>query len=157
MSHPFSRTLRVSIDIAAPIEHVWQVLTDFSAYAAWNRFTPQVECSGVVGQPAVLTVHLRDDAPQPHIARLTLNAFDAPHCLCWGSFSPLLKAERCQTLTALDAHHTRYESAESFVGLLVPLVMWTQHDKVMRGYHQAAEGLKAQAQVTASTPHNAHP
>ena len=54
-----------SIDIDAPAEIVWQVLTDFGAYGQWNPF--QVECSTTLtpGDPIDMLVQVGDGEPTP--------------------------------------------------------------------------------------------
>ena len=53
-------TLTTSIDIDAPIEKVWSILTDFEGYSEWNQFTPSVETSGRIGEPVHLQVRLNN-------------------------------------------------------------------------------------------------
>ena len=50
----FSYEQTVKID--APIEKVWQVLSNFEHYEQWNPFTPKVELSKVIGEPVYLHV-----------------------------------------------------------------------------------------------------
>lgn len=141
-----AKVLTVSIEIAAPVERVWHVLTDFEAYAQWNRFTPRVECHGRVGTPVTIEAHLNENGGKGRMTYLTLNRFEPPHKLCWGADNWLLQVNRCQMLTAVGANQTIYETSERFAGLLSPLVMWTQYDNLMRGYQWAAEGLKQAAE-----------
>lgn len=140
-------TLTTSIDIDAPIEKVWAVLTDFDAYSEWNRFTPIVETSGRIGEPVRLRVRLNEKEN----GRLTRSALTmkkkAAYELCWGSENFLIKVNRYQTLTPLEDGGTRYESREPFGGLLAPLIMWLHRENLMRGYRWAAEGLKARAEA----------
>ena len=139
-------TLTVSIDIDAPQAIVWSILTDFEGYAAWNPFTPRVVCHGRVGTPVTLEAHLTDNG-QGRMTHLTLNTFEPEHKLCWGADDWYLQVNRCQTLTAVGEHKTRYETSELFAGLLSPLVIWTQRQNLMRGYQRAAEGLKNAAEA----------
>ena len=138
----FKTTLTVSIDIERPLDEVWRILTDFERYPQWNAFTPHVVCSKVVGDPVILLVRLREDSKLSAV-HLTLNHFEDSRAFCWGSQSWALRANRCQSVEALGANRTRYQSAETFSGLLVPVVMILQRRKLMRGYESAAQGLKA--------------
>jgi uncharacterized protein YndB with AHSA1/START domain len=38
-----SRELQTEIDIAAPAERVWRILTDFDAYPDWNPFIRKIQ------------------------------------------------------------------------------------------------------------------
>jgi hypothetical protein len=55
----FTRTaeIRTAIDIEAPPERVWQVLTDFRAYPDWNPFIQKIEGSAVVGATLSAQMH----------------------------------------------------------------------------------------------------
>ena len=44
------RELNTQIDIDAPVERVWSVLTDFAAYPEWNPFILSAEGSLAVGE-----------------------------------------------------------------------------------------------------------
>jgi len=139
-------TLTYTIDINAPIEQVWEVLTDFDAYGAWNRFTPKIETSGRIGERVKLHVRLSEkEGGRLTQSNLTIKK-KAAYELCWGSENFLIKANRFQTLTPLESGKTRYESREPFGGLLAPLIMWLHRDNLMRGYKWAAEGLKERAE-----------
>ena len=41
--------LRTEIEIGATAERVWDILTDFAAYPAWNPFIPRLDGSVAVG------------------------------------------------------------------------------------------------------------
>lgn len=139
-------TLKYAVDIDAPIEQVWDILTDFGAYAEWNRFTPKIETSGRIGERVKLHVRLSEkENGRLTQSNLTLKK-KAAYELCWGSENFLIKANRTQTLTPLEGGKTRYESREPFGGLLAPLIMWWYRENLMRGYKWAAEGLKRRAE-----------
>jgi len=134
-----------SLIIDAPATAVWNVLTDFSRYAAWNPFTPEVNCTGVVGDPVTLLAQL-GEGRTPRAVSLQLTTWQPPQQLCWGADDWYLRVNRCQSLTPLPDGRTRYTNSESFTGILAPLVVWTQRQKLMRGYRKAAEGLKKEAE-----------
>lgn len=133
-------TLEVALEIDAPIDQVWRVLTDFENYDSWNRFTPRVETTGMVGEPVDLHVRLNDSG-RLRVQTLTVEQ-NEPYVLVWGDDNLFIKAHRYQTLTPIDEHRTLYESREPFGGLLAPLIIWLMKDKLMHGYRLAAEGLK---------------
>ena len=142
-------TLNYSIEIDAPIDLVWEVLTQFDRYGEWNRFTPKVETTGRLGDPVTLFVRLNEgEGKRLTRSKLTLKK-RAAYELCWGAENFFIKANRYQTLTPLEGGKTLYQSREPFGGLLAPLIMWLHRDNLMRGYRWAAEGLKARAEQLA--------
>ena len=52
------KCVRAEVEIDAPIERVWKILTDTDGYDAWNPFTPQVETTLRIGDPVHLRVRL---------------------------------------------------------------------------------------------------
>ena len=137
-------TLSYTIDIDAPINIVWNTLTDFDSYSGWNKFTPKVETTGRLGDRVTLHVNLNDSGRMT-TSNLVIEQIE-PYTLCWGDDNLFIKAHRTQTLTQLDDGRTRYESSEPFGGLLAPIIIWLLKSKLMRGYQWAAEGLKAEAE-----------
>ena len=47
-----------AIDIAAPVERVWDILVDIERYAEWNPLTTRVETDLEIGSPVDLYVTL---------------------------------------------------------------------------------------------------
>ena len=137
--------LRNSLIIAAPPPLVWKILTDFSRYAEWNPFTPEVNCTGKVGDRVTLLAKLGSGQTHRSVS-LQLFQWEPEEQLCWGSNDWYLRVNRCQTLAALPDGRTRYTNSESFTGILAPIVIWTQRKKLIYGYQQAAEGLKREAE-----------
>jgi len=141
-----------TIDIAAPIDLVWKVMTDLRGYAAWNPFIVNVEDA-----PAVLTVgstfrlHVkwargggatsgervtRLEPPDGRAAVLSYRYTDFLDRI--GG----LHAERIQLLESF-AGGTRYWTSEEFRGCLVPLLPLAQ---VRDGFERQAQALKSHAE-----------
>jgi hypothetical protein len=57
-SHITTTILKIETIINAQIEHVWAIFTDSAENGAWNHFTPQVNCTGRVGDPVTLLTQL---------------------------------------------------------------------------------------------------
>jgi hypothetical protein len=139
-----------SVEIDAPIDVVWAVLTDFDAYREWNRFTPSVLCSGEPGTPVVMDVRLPGTRPRRQVE--VLNVFEAPRRLAWGMHllaAPLLVANRYQLLDPLGPSRTRYRSVDYLSGLLAPLVRLLYAEAMRTGFALAAEGLKRRCEEVA--------
>lgn len=145
-----AETLSLEISISAPIEIVWAVLTDFENYYKWNPFTPKVEVSGGVGDPVILQAAMGSTTKTRRV-ELTLSQM-SDYSLCWGDDAWYLPVLRCQKLTPINAFSTRYHNSERFGGLLSPLVLLTQQQKLMVGYTRAAQGLKVFSETHKKDP-----
>jgi uncharacterized protein YndB with AHSA1/START domain len=138
--------VRAEIEVDAPIERVWQILTDFERYRAWNPFTPRVETSLRIGDPIHLHVRLRGKRLMHRVETITRNQ---PYTLGWQMKMGarfLLRAERIQTLTPIDAHRTHYVTEDRFRGWLAPLVLALYGGAMERGFGDCALGLKKAAE-----------
>ncbi|WP_280314638.1 SRPBCC family protein, partial [Nocardia abscessus] len=47
-----------AVDIDAPADLVWQVITDFPRYGEWNPFVPECRSSLVPGEPIDMLVRV---------------------------------------------------------------------------------------------------
>lgn len=141
-------TIRAEVEIDAPAERIFAILTDLDAYSEWNPFTPRVESTLRPGDPVHLHVRLRGRGLSHRVEIVSAN--ESPRRLCWGMQmgAPwLLAAERCQTLTALDGARTRYVNEDVFRGALAPLVSWLFGSAVRRGFEDVALALKKRAEA----------
>jgi len=138
-----------TVDIAAPVEAVWSILTDFGNYGAWNRFTPKVDCSGELGALVDMQVCFPGAKPMRQVE--VLNVFEPPHRLAWGVIMVsrvVLVANRYQVLEAVGADRTRYTTIDYVSGLLAPVVNYFYAEPMWAGFQLAADGLKARAEAT---------
>jgi uncharacterized protein YndB with AHSA1/START domain len=138
--------VRAEIEIDAPLERVWRILTDFQGYRAWNPFTPRVETTLRIGDPIHLHVRLVGKRLMHRVEYVTRNQ---PYTLGWEMKMGarfLLNAERIQTLTPIDAQRTRYLTEDSFHGWLAPLVLALYGRAMQRGFGDCALGLKKAAE-----------
>jgi hypothetical protein len=75
------RELRTEIEIDAPPERVWQVLTDFGAYPEWNPFIGSIEGEPSVG--ARLKVRIEPPGARGMTLRPTVRAVELARELRW--------------------------------------------------------------------------
>lgn len=140
-----------SIEIAAPIEVVWEVMLDVASYPEWNRFVVRVETATPprVGNP--ITLHVRWANGKGTVSPERISAIEPPRdgsaLLAyvyegWPSKLGLVRGTREQRLTSIDGG-TRYDTVEYFTGPLVPLA---GPARVADGFRRHAEGLKARAE-----------
>lgn len=141
---PFEMQLIESeIIINAPLEQVWAVLADFPNYHRWNRFCSKLETSGIIGEPVLMTVHLKPDK-SPILQREILSDFIPREEMGWRlNWGFLLKTHRIQRLAKIDECTTHYYTFDKFWGVLTPLVMALYQKDMQRGFDLTARGLKA--------------
>jgi hypothetical protein len=140
--------VRAEVEIEAPVERVWQTLTDLAHYSDWNPFTPRVESSLEPGTAVHLHVRLRRERLAHRVEFVT--AIEPPTRLCWGAqigARSLLTAERCQVLTRLAGGRTRYVTEDVIRGLLTPVVMAFWGGPMRRGFGEVALALKARVEA----------
>lgn len=138
------------IEIDAPIELVWSLLTDTESYSDWNPFTPKIETDFALGSAVDLEVHL---------GKLTLDQteimqdFDAPTRLAWGADMfklgglAFVKASREQCLTRVGDARCSYVSRDYLSGPLTALVVLSFGKAMREGFNAAGYGLKRYAEA----------
>ncbi|TCD68139.1 hypothetical protein EIP91_011505 [Steccherinum ochraceum] len=157
-------TLSTSQIIDAPVEKVWETLLDFPSYPEWNPFVrkqlvkdksgrladPQVISQGAVLDMTTHIPHTMDDTAKPTKAAATVTIVDNEnHRVSWKykfAFNWLLKSVRWQTVTATEDGKAKYESVETFTGLLVGATKSAVGDNLQKAFIAMGEALKARAE-----------
>lgn len=145
------RTIRSAIEIRAPVDVVWEVLTDFSAYPDWN---PHVR--RVTGQPGVgrrLTLISHPPGGRAMRFRPLVTAWEPQRELQWLStfLAPrLFSAEHGFRLEALDVQRVRFVQDETFRGLLVPIYSRFRLPATRRGFEHMGQALRERAEALAA-------
>lgn len=111
-----------SVDIDAPADAVWTVVTDLGAYAGWNPFMERASGSVRVGERLEITMRpgTRSMTFRPIIQEITVG-----RSIRWLGRLPvpgLFDGAHWLTIEQLDAGRSRFSQREEFSGLLVPLV-----------------------------------
>lgn len=140
--------LRTEVEIAAPLLHVYRVLTDFGSYQAWNPFLTAVTGQLTVGQKLSVEMSLPEGKTyllEPVVTQVTENSE-----LRWrGRFiSPaLLEAEHFFLLTERAAGLTRVVHGQNFSGFLLRFV-GNSLTLAARGSVYMDQALKKRAEST---------
>jgi hypothetical protein len=113
------KVLESQIEIGAPIDVVWQHLTDFASYAEWNPYILSAE--GELKQDSLVRFKVAG-IPMPlsaPIASLVENKE-----LIWEARLPFpgVKPRYIRRLEEIDANRTRFINREEFTGWAVPLM-----------------------------------
>jgi hypothetical protein len=157
-----TRTIRSAIEIRAPLDSVWGVLTDFSAYPEWNPHLRRVRGPPAVG--ARLTIRSQPPNARPVVLRPVVTTWSPPNELRWRSTFVsrfLFSGEHGFKLEALPNERVRFHQDETVSGLLVPLYARLRLPKTREGLAQVNEALRERAErsdgLDDSTPEPALP
>ena len=141
MKHPMQ--LRTEVEIQAPPQRVWEVLTDFSAYHEWNPFITSVSGDLLVGKTLAVTISPPEGKEANFFPRVLV--CEKPRELRWlGQFwiRGLFDGEhffQCQE--GSQANHTRFVHGEDFRGLFVKYA-GQRLTQVARGFVYMNQALK---------------
>ena len=115
-----------TIDIQAPADRVWAVLTDTAAYPTWNPFMTRLEGDLVVG--ARLAVTVVPPGGKPNNFSPTVTEVEPGRRLAWlGRLLAtwIFAGAHSFEVRPLGPGATRFTQSERFSGLLVPLLRST--------------------------------
>ncbi|WP_136718060.1 SRPBCC domain-containing protein [Halorientalis salina] len=140
------KTLETTIDIDAPADIVWDVLTDFERYPEWNDYT---RIAGEAVEGAQLRV-----APGPRAGRMPtftprVLRSRADYELRWLGHlyvRGLFDGEHRFTIEALGDGRSRLTQAEQFSGLLVGPIMHRYGEQTRANFESVNRALKRRAE-----------
>jgi hypothetical protein len=141
--------LDTNIDIAAPAERVWAILTDFTAYPLWNPFIVKIE--GKLKAGTTLTVQLSLPGKPVMTFRPKLTLVTPPRQLRWAGhvLAPgLLDGVHSFEIERLEAGRCRVQHVEEFTGVLVPLFIPALQEATRGGFEAMNQALKRRAEAS---------
>ncbi|KAH9920857.1 uncharacterized protein BXZ73DRAFT_91879 [Epithele typhae] len=142
-------TASVSAEIDAPIEKVWEVLTDFTKYPECQEVVDKdkkkvEDQTPAKGKYLSMLTHIPptmdDGAKKQPASVLITHCDDETHRLCFSGLmsSWFIRSERWQALSTTEDGKTFYESREIFAGIGSP--------NLMKSFQAMADTLKARAE-----------
>jgi hypothetical protein len=140
------RELRREIEIDAPPERVWAVITDFAAYPEWNPFIRRI--SGKLRVGARLEVSIEPPGARAMTFKPTVRAVEANRELRWLGrllLPGIFDGEHSHRIEPLEARRSRFIESERFSGVLVGLFKGTL-DKTETGFGQMNDALKVRVE-----------
>jgi hypothetical protein len=140
------RELRREVEIDAPPERVWAVVSDFAAYPEWNPFIRRI--SGELEEDARLEVRIEPPGGRATTFKPTVRAVEANRELRWLGrllLPGIFDGEHSLRIEPLDGGRSRFVQSERFTGLLVGLVGGTLV-KTDAGFEQMNNALKARVE-----------
>jgi uncharacterized protein YndB with AHSA1/START domain len=142
-----SREIRFELDVDAPAEIVWEVVSDLSRYVEWNPFVVRASSTCEVGAPIRMKVQLFSSFAQSQTEEIT--DFIAPERICWGLVgggSLALSSRRCQAVAADGPSRSRYVSEFQLSGWFATVVMALLGRRLESGFRGMSEAVKARAE-----------
>jgi uncharacterized protein YndB with AHSA1/START domain len=123
-----------TLEIAAPPEKVWEVLTDFSAYKEWNPFVVQARCELTPGGAIDMQVQLKNK-PQHQVEHIIAVTPGQGFSYCMKPM-PLgaLRSFRSHSIEAAGPGRSRYTSHFELHGWLRPLVLALYRQALEKGF-----------------------
>ena len=143
------KELRSEIEIGAPPERVWRVLTDFAAYPEWNPFIRRVS-----GRPEVderLVVRMRPSGTRGMTFRPTVMKVEPSRELRWLGHllvPGIFDGEHIFEIEELERDRVRFVQREVFKGLLVPLLARSLDRDTQRGFEEMNRALRERIEVS---------
>ena len=142
------RELHTEIEIQAPADRVWQILTDLTQYPSWNPFITEAE--GEVREGATLTVRIAPPGGNPMTFTPTVLRATPNEEFRWLGrlvLPGIFDGEHRFELTPTPEGGTHLVQSERFRGFLVPL-LWRSLDKnTRRGFELMNQALKERAEA----------
>ncbi|WP_297624669.1 SRPBCC domain-containing protein [Nocardia sp.] len=135
-----------SVEIDAPAELVWQVLTDVDKYGEWNPFVPSCQTTLEPGTPIDMQVRLIGPNPRKQREFIFSHTPGKEFSYRMKPVPGLLRSQRQHILTALDDGRTQYESHFFIAGPLSPLVGGLFGSAMRKGFGGMTDGLKQRAE-----------
>lgn len=142
-----ARELVTSVEIDAPPEVVWQIMTDFNRFAQWNPFIRFA--SGKATQGSQLQVQMRSPNGRGMTFHPVILVAEPGRELRWlGRFllPGVFDGEHRFYIESLSKERVRFVQSESFSGLLVPFFWRSLNTQTRQGFEEMNSALKLQAE-----------
>lgn len=130
--------------IQAPIETVWNVLTDVKRYEEWNPTVTKVW--GPFREGKLLYIH---HIGLGLVVPIRLERFQPPHQLrwrTWGIFAPLVQGDHYFLLTDLGDGRTELQHGERLTGIMSHLLPALLLSKLQSNYAYHNQKIKVIAE-----------
>lgn len=137
----FRQQVGVKIDIDAPAEKVWALLTDAAGYPAWNSTVVGIEGAIAEGERIALTATSSD-----RVFKLTVSDVQPNRGMTWSDgMAPIFRGVRTFAIAPREGG-VRFEMVEVFSGLMLPMIAGSLPDFVPI-FEQYAADLKRAAEA----------
>jgi hypothetical protein len=142
-------TYDTTLEIAAPADVVWSVLTDFPAYGAWNTALPSLSGDLAVGSTLAMTLDLGGKGMD---VTAEVQTVEPGSGFSWKGHllaEPIFCGRRAFTVEPLGEARASFRHLESVNGLIVPVFMLAKGKAVAAHHHGFNASIKARAEELA--------
>jgi hypothetical protein len=141
------KELKSEIEINAPAEKVWEVLTDFGGFPDWNPFIRMAQ--GEIREGAKLKIRVQPMGGMGMTLYPTITKVIPNRMLSWfGKFwiPRLFEGEHIFTIEPLKKGRVRFTQREVFNGMLIPLLEYVLDRDILHGFEDMNEAVKTRAE-----------
>jgi hypothetical protein len=141
------KEIRTEIEIDAPVNEVWSILTDFTRHAEWNPFIREI--SGELRQGAQLQVNLGPPGKRAMKFKPIVQMVEPEKAFRWLGhlfISGLLDGEHIFELETSGKNATRFIQREKFNGILVGIFRKSLDTDIKNGFIAMNEALKKEVE-----------
>ncbi len=142
------KVLHSEIEIDAPAERVWHLLTDFASYPQWNPFIRTISGQPTKGE----RLEVRIEPPGGRGMTFKPEVLNAEpnrelrwlgHLLVPGLFD----GEHSFIIQPLEEDRVRFVQREAFKGVLVPIFARSLEANTQRGFEEMNRALKERTEA----------
>lgn len=141
------KIISTSIKIAAPPERIWDVLTDFASYPAWNPFMQSLSGPLEVGKR--LSVRIKPPGGKAMTFRPTVLMVEKNRELRWRGrlLLPGIFDGEHHFRVAPTTKGSSFDQGERFSGILVRMIGTGSFQQTQRGFAEMNEAIKRRAEA----------
>jgi hypothetical protein len=139
---PVRRRIDTEIEIAAPLERVWRVLTDAPGYGDWNPYIVKIDGELCTGGEVLAHGRSVDGREMP--MPVEIESVERP-AMRWRGGLPdrtLFAGDHFFELEALAEDRTRLHHYENFTGSLIEAIVEQRGSTIRSNFERMNEGLR---------------
>lgn len=140
--------------VQAPAEILWEVISDFETWSAWNPIHPRIEAALRIGTP--VSVDLVVESQPARTIEAVVQDWVPYEQLHWRStrMRGLITAIRYLEIERMSDVGSTFSNGELFMGPLVRLVSRDERRRLRAAYTRMGEAVKTRAEALWSQRQN---
>ena len=144
---PVRRRIETRVDIDAPLDRVWQVLTDAAGYRDWNPYLVKID--GAFEPGTEIIAHARFEDGQERAMPVQVVSVDRPRMRWQGGLPDrtMFKGDHFFELEGLRAGRTRLHHYENFTGALVGDLVKSGSAAIRRNFERMNDALRRRCEA----------